>query len=267
MSENSIIILMEAILWIFRFFVGACIFSFLNVVIYRLPAGESIIHGRSHCTTCGHTLHAGELIPLFSYLIQRGRCRNCKAKISFRYFGIESLGGAAFVCCALFYGYGRTGLISLQGALVYAFLAILTVVAMIDLDTQIIYNRFPAMIVLLGFAALWLFPQHTVIDRLIGACEISLPMFLLALAIPGAFGGGDIKLMAAAGWFLGWRANAAAMFLALVIGGCYGADMLLTGRLKQGDHFAFGPFLAIGLAVAAFWGDAMIAWYLSLIRI
>ena len=261
------IILFETILWVFRFCIGACIFSFLNVVIYRLPAGESVVHGRSHCMTCGHTLHAGELIPLFSYLIQRGRCRSCGAKISSRYFWIESLGGAAFMCCSLFYGYGRAGLISLQGGLVYAFLAILTVIAMIDWDTQIIYDCFHVMIAVLGVAALWLFPQHGAVDRLIGAAEISLPMLALALVIPGAFGGGDIKLMAAAGWFLGWRANLAAMFIALVIGGGYGAFMLLSGRLKKGDRFAFGPFLAMGLAAAAFWGDRIVSWYASLIHL
>ena len=113
-------------------------------------------------------------------------------------------------------------------------------VARIDWDTQIIYDRFHILILLLGVAALWLFPEHGMVDRLIGAVIISVPMLLLALIIPGAFGGGDIKLMAASGFFLG-------------------------KKLEKKDHFAFGPFLAFGLALAVFFGDQIVNWYLSLL--
>ena len=121
------------------------------------------------------------------------------------------------------------------------------------------------MILLLGVAALWLFPEHGMVDRLIGAVIISVPMLLLALIIPGAFGGGDIKLMAASGFFLGTGPVVCAMFFGLLTGGGYGAAMLLGKKLEKKDHFAFGPFLAFGLALAVFFGDQIVNWYLSLL--
>ena len=111
--------------------------------------------------------------------------------------------------------------------MIFAYLGILLVVARIDWDTQIIYDRFHILILLLGVAALWLFPEHGMVDRLIGAVIISVPMLLLALIIPGAFGGGDIKLMAASGFFLGTGPVVCAMFFGLLTGGGYGAAMLL----------------------------------------
>ena len=196
------IAVLNGILWLLRFAIGACVFSFFNVVIYRLPKGESVVHGRSHCMGCGKTLTAGELIPCVSYLIQGKKCRGCGGKISGRYFKVELAGGLAFVCCCAFFGYGELGLLSLRGLIAFAYLGILIIIALIDWDTKIIYDRFHIIIVLLGIAALWLFPEHPVADRLIGAAAVSLPMLLIAIAIEGAFGGGDIKLMAASGFLL-----------------------------------------------------------------
>lgn len=96
------LIFLEGVLWVLRFTFGACVFSFLNVVIYRLPAGERIISGRSHCMSCGHKLSAGELIPLISYIVLGRRCKACKERISPRYFIVESIGGAAFADAPLF---------------------------------------------------------------------------------------------------------------------------------------------------------------------
>ena len=256
---------LNGILWLLRFAIGACVFSFLNVVIYRLPQGESVVHGRSHCMGCGKTLTAGELIPCVSYLIQGKKCRGCGGKISGRYFKVELAGGLAFVCCGAFFGYGESGLLSLRGLIAFAYLGILIIVALIDWDTKIIYNRFHIIILLLGIAALWLFPEHPVTDRLIGEAAVSLPMLLIAIAIEGAFGGGDIKLMAVSGFLLGWRSILIAMFLGLLTGSAYAIGMMAAKRLTRKDHFAFGPFLALGLAIALFYGDTIANWYLSLL--
>ena len=194
------LIVLESILWVIRFFFGACIFSFLNVVIDRLPRAESVVNGRSHCTNCG--------------------------TVMLSYFGI------------------------------------LLVVALIDWDTQIIYDRFHIFILILAIANIWLVPEHGLIDRLIGALIISVPMLLLALAIPGAFGGGDIKLMAVSGAFLGTGSVVCAMFFGLLTGGAYGAFMLKSKKLGKNDVFAFGPFLAFGLALAALYGNQIVTWYL-----
>lgn len=259
------IVLFEGLLWLFRFAAGACIFSFLNVIAYRLPRGESAASGRSHCPGCGKKLTARELIPCVSYLIQRGRCRGCGMRISCRYMFMEILGGLGFVCCGLAFGQGAGGVLSLEGWTAFAYLGILAVMALIDWDTRIIYDRFHIGILLLGIAALRLFPEHGLADRMIGAVAVSLPMLVLACLIEGAFGGGDIKLMAVSGFLLGWRAILAAMFFALVSGGVYCIWMMAGKKLSRKDRFAFGPFLAAGLAAALFWGDKIAAWYLSLL--
>lgn len=253
----------EVIIYAIRFFFGACIFSFLNVVIDRLPRQESVVKGRSHCTNCGRELTGLELIPCISYLCLRGKCRACGVKIPWRDFLVEVAGGAAFIGCGIYFGCGATGIISLRGAVMFAYLGILLVVALIDQDTQMIYDRFHIMILVLAVCAVWQFPEHGIGNRLLGAVVISVPMLVLALIIPGAFGGGDIKLMAVSGLFLGVGATVCAMFIGLLTGGGYGAFMLLSGKLKKNDHFAFGPFLAVGLAVSAFVGDRIVKWYLG----
>ncbi|MCI8566382.1 MAG: prepilin peptidase [Lachnospiraceae bacterium] len=259
------IAVLKGVLALLRFAVGACVFSFINVVIFRLPRGVSVVLGRSHCPACGRILTARELIPCVSFLVQRGRCAGCKKPISGRYFMGECLGGLAFLCCGAWFGYGEAGLLSLRGLLAFAYLAILMAVAGIDWDTRIIYDRFHIAIMVLGAAALWLFPEHGLVDRLIGAAAVSLPMLVLTLCVEGAFGGGDIKLMAASGFLLGWKAIIAAMFLGLISGGLYCVWMLAKGRLSRKDRFAFGPFLAAGLAASFFFGDAAAQWYLSIL--
>ena len=260
------IAVLESIVWIIRFFFGACIFSFLNVVIDRLPRGESVVRGRSHCIGCGRVLTAWELIPCISYLVLRGKCKDCKMAIPMRGFWVEIIGGAAFIVCGNFYGCGIYGILSLRGTVIYAYLGILLVVALIDWDTQMIYDRFHILILILGILSIWLFPGHGITDRLIGALVISLPMLILALIIPGAFGGGDIKLMAVSGLMLGVAPIVCAMFLGLLTGGGYGIVMLKRKKLGKKDQFAFGPFLAFGLAVSAFYGDQIVNWYLSLCK-
>ncbi len=260
-----VIAVLEGILWLIRFLLGACIFSFLNVVVYRLPRGESIVKGRSRCPGCGRTLTPAELIPFVSYLVQGRKCRGCGMRIRGRYFGVEALGGGLFVLCGIFYGCGEWGILSLKGIWVFAYLGLLTVVALIDRDTRTIYDRFHIIILLLGAGGIWLWPEHGIPDRLVGAVVVALPMLILAILIEGAFGGGDIKLMAASGFFLGWRAIVCAMFLGLAAGGIYCVWMLLGRKIGRKDQLAFGPFLAFGLAVSVFAGDRLAGWEISLL--
>ena len=255
-------IFLEAILWIIRFFFGACIFSFLNVVADRLPRGESVVTGRSHCTCCGRVLTPPELVPCISYLFLRGRCKTCKAVIPRRDFFVEIAGGLIFDACGVFWGCGSLGVLSLSGTVVFVYLSLLMVIALIDWDTQMIYDRFHLLILAISPAAIFLFPQHGIWDRLLGAVIVALPMLILTLIIPGAFGGGDIKLMAVSGFFLGTAPVICAMFFGLLTGGGYALFMLKRGKLGRKDVFAFGPFLSLGLTAAAFWGDRIAAWYL-----
>lgn len=247
-----------AILALFCFVCGACVFSFLGVVICRIPAGETIVKGRSHCPACGHVLSPGELIPCLSYLRQRGKCTVCGGKIPARDFCLEVFGGACALVCA------AVCETAVQAVFCFLVLALLTAVACIDWDTLLIRDQFSFCLLVLGILSRWVFPAVGWKSRLLGAVVVSVPMLVLALLIPGAFGGGDIKLMVGAGLLLGWPRTLLAAALAVFSGGAYGAWLLTRGKAGRKDHFAFGPFLCVGIAIALLWGDGIIRWYLGL---
>ena len=235
-----------AVLWLLRFALGACVFSFLGVVVWRLPRRESVVKGRSHCPVCGRTLSAAELLPCLSYLLQGGKCRGCGAKIPARDFWIEVLGGLCSCACAYAFG-GETA----QAALAFAVLGILTVVALMDIDTLEIYDRFPVLLFVCGIAAHILIPSLGIKSRLIGCVIVSVPMLLLALIVPGGFGGGDIKLAGATGLVLGLPASLTASCLGLTGFVMYGCMVCLWNRFKgkrDKEAFPVGPFLAGGAA-------------------
>ncbi|MDO5136759.1 MAG: prepilin peptidase [Eubacteriales bacterium] len=240
------------------FLTGSCIFSFLNVVVYRVPKKISFLTGRSMCPACGHPLTFFDMIPVAGWFLLRGKCRYCGAGVSFRYPLVEALGGGAALLCL------RDGF-TIQAALEFGFFCILTVTALVDLDTMEIPNGFVMGAALLGLLAIILDGgSATLFERLVGMVCVSLPMLALAMIIPGAFGGGDIKLMAACGLFLGWKVTLLSFFFAVLGGGAYGIWLLLTKKKKGGDHFAFGPFLCVGMLVGRVWGMSILAWYLGL---
>ena len=249
-----------AVLWLLRFALGASIFSFLGIVIWRLPRGESVVKGRSHCPACGRTLSAAELVPCLSFLVQGGRCRGCGARIPARDFCLEVLGGVCSCACCAAFG-GETA----RAALAFAVLGILTVVAFMDIDTLEIYDRVPALMLVCGASAEFVFPGPGLKSRLLVCVIVSLPMLLLALVVPGGFGGGDIKLMAGAGFFLGARLTVVAAFLGILLGGGFGALLLAAKKADRKTRFAFGPFLCIGIAAAMFFGERIADWYIGLL--
>lgn len=206
-----------------RFMLGACIFILLTGPDFRFCEGERTVSGH------GQYILAG------------------------------CLGSAAFISCAARFGGGAAGVLSLRGWIILIYLGILTATAITDWKTKVIYDRFPLYIMLLGAAAVWLFPEHTLTDRLLGAVSVSLPMLVLAVAAAGAFGGGDIKLMAASGWLLGLRPTLLAAAVGILTGGGYCVWMLARGRMTRKDRIAFGPFLAFGLASVCFWGESLTA--------
>ena len=242
-----------AVLWLLRFALGASIFSFLGVVIWRLPRGESVVKGRSHCPACARTLSAAELVPCLSFLVQGGRCRGCGAKIPARDFWLEVLGGVCSCACCAAFG-GETA----RAALAFAVLGILTVVAFMDIDTLEIYDRFPALLLVCGAAAQFVFPGPGIRSRLLGCVIVSLPMLLLALVVPGGFGGGDIKLLFLTGLFFGWKGNLLCLVLACVVGIVWG----LAGK-RRGEAIPWGPSIAVGAWITALAGQPFINWYLG----
>ena len=161
------------------------------------------------------------------------------------------------------YGCGKMGVISLRGAVFFIYLGILFVIALVDWHIQMIYDRFHIMILILAVLDFMLYPEMGIATRLTGMGIISVPMLVLALAIPGAFGGGDIKLMSVSGLLIGGASMICAMCIGIITGGAYVTLMLVRKRLNKTDQFAFGPFLAFGLATAIFLGDKMAVWYLQ----
>lgn len=258
-------LLVEGLLGLITFLLGAALFSFMNVVAWRLPRGKNPLTGRSFCPQCGAALTAGDLVPVFSWLFLRGRCRHCRAPIPVRYLLVELLGGVLALGCRWRFGTAYTlgeGLFGMrwQGLLALALCGVLLSIALIDAETQLIPNRLNAAVAVLAVLNLLLSPARWA-GALIGMVCISVPMLLLCLAIPGAFGGGDIKLMAAAGLFLGWQHTLLAMFFGILGGGFYGMYLLAARKADKKDHFAFGPFLCVGIVLALLFGDPVLAWY------
>ena len=249
--------LILAISYIFLFVLGLVVGSFLNVCIYRIPKGISTCSGRSMCPACGSMIHGYDNIPLLSYLILRGRCRSCGARISPRYPLVELLTGGCFLLCGMTWG------LSAETVIFCIFSAVLVTVAFIDLDTQEIPDRFHFIILGLGIAALFLVPQTGWVSRLIGAACVSIPMLVIALATDG-FGLGDVKLMAVSGFLLGWKNIVFAALLGAVLAAACALTLIAMKKKTKKDKIAFGPYLAIGLFVAALFGDAIIGAYLSL---
>lgn len=244
----------------FAFILGMSVFSFLNVVAYRLPRKESFVRGSSYCPACRHPLGALDLVPVFSYILLRGKCRHCGAPIPIRDTLMELLGGFLALACLFFLPDGW------QMVVTFAFLCVLDATALLDADTMEIPNGCCVAVVLLALGAVFAVPEVSVVARLIGAVCVSVPMLLLALLIPGAFGGGDIKLMAACGLFLGWRVTVISAFFAIVLGGIWGVILLLRKKATRKDHFAFGPFLCLGMAAGVFWGDRVLDFYLQFFK-
>ncbi len=245
------------LLW---FALGASLFSFLNAAAFRLPRGEGIVRGRSCCPACGRTLGPAELIPCLSFLLLRGRCRGCGARIPLRDTLVEALGGFLALACAL-----RWGAEPARGVLAMAALSVLTVAALIDADTMEIWDRFHVLLLLCAAAAVIVFPETGLRERLIGCFSVSLPMLALALFIPGGFGGGDIKLSFALGALLGWKGMVTAIFLALLGAGARCVWLLARRKAAPGDRIAFGPYLCAGGGAALFLGGAPLEWWLGLL--
>lgn len=239
------------------FMIGASVFSFLNVVIYRMPRNMSFISGRSICPSCKTNLRPLDLIPVFSFLGLRGKCRYCGTKIPARDTLVEAFGGVLVI---FLFDHCKS---VTEGVFLFLVACVLTVVAGIDADSMEIPNVFPVILLVMGIVAVFLFPEITLIQRLIGLVCISVPLLLITLVVPGGFGGGDMKLMAAAGFLCGWKLILLAFFVAVLGGGVYGMFLLASKKKGRKDHFAFGPFLCAGILVSLFWGNEIIAWYLS----
>lgn len=236
---------------------GLIIGSFLNVVIWRLPRGESLANPNSRCPSCGAPIRPWDNVPVFSWLVLRGRCRNCNAKISPRYPLVEALTAAAFVGVALARG------VEDDLAVWLPFAAVLIAVAGIDLDHRIIPNKIVVPAAVWGIAATILFRPDNVDDGLIAGGAAFLALFLAALAYPAGMGMGDVKLAGVMGLYLG-SAVAPAMLVAFLSGSVVGVAMMAReGKGARKKGLPFGPFLALGGLVGVFAGPELVDLYVD----
>lgn len=238
------------------FVFGIMIGSFLNVCIFRLPDNEDIVSKRSHCPRCGNVLKWYELIPLLSFIIQRGRCRHCGTKISWQYPLIEALNGFLYLWIIAACG------LKIDSILFCLCTSVLIVITVIDWQTYEIPLGCNILIGALGAARLLLDLAHWY-DYVLGLFSVSGLFLLIYLLSKGrGIGGGDIKLMAAAGLLLTWPKALLAMALAAIGGSVI--HLILMKVEKRGRVLAFGPYLSGGIFIAMLYGDLIIDWYLSM---
>lgn len=247
----------DAIILIFTLAFGLCVGSFLNVCIFRIPREESIVTGPSHCMSCGTRLRWYELIPVFSWLVQGGRCRHCKAKLSPQYPLIEAINAAGWVLCFFIKGF------SLEFFLGCGLFSALLTLSVIDARTMEIPFGINVFIFVLGLVRLFTdlgnWPLY-----LIGFAAVS-GFFLLVYLITGGrgIGGGDIKLMAAAGLLLGWKDILLSLMIAAIVATI--VHLIRMAVVKAGKVLSFGPYLSIGIFIAFLFGDIIIKWYTGLL--
>lgn len=240
------------------FILGLVIGSFLNVCIYRLPREESIVFRSSHCPGCNKKLGVMELIPLLSYFLLKGKCRSCGEKISFRYPLVEFLTGLLFVVTYL-----STGMDILLVKNLFLF-SLLLVIIFIDLDYQIIPNTL--VLIFFLWSLLWqiFYPEIPWGDAFLGAALGGGLLLALAIISKGGMGGGDIKLMFAAGFYLGGAMTAVALFVGFFSGALVGIVLMVLKLKTRKDYIPFGPFLSGGIMVAYLWGPLLVEGYLRL---
>ena len=267
MQEIFDIIMSElpVFVYVLVFLFGLCVGSFLNVCIYRIPAGESIVVVPSHCMTCGKKLHWYELIPLFSWLALRGKCHGCKAKISPQYPIIETSNAILWLLALIFKG------LCLEMFLVQGLLSILLVIAIIDARTMEIPNGLNIAIGVLAVIRTILFifvDGHTekseILNLVLGSVVMG-GIFLIILIASGgrAMGGGDVKLMFVIGLFLGLKLTILGLALGCIIGSVIHVSLMVIK--KAGRQLAFGPYLSAGFAIAALLGDKILEWYMGVL--
>lgn len=241
------------ILYIIIFLYGIVIGSFLNVCICRIPNKESIVRVRSHCTSCGYQLKWYDLVPLFSYLFLRGRCRKCKEKISVQYPLIEGLNGVLY--CIVFAVYG----LSLETLLYALLFSALITLSVIDFRTYEIPPGINIFILALGLIRV-VTDYSDWLDYAIGFLCVSGFLLILYLLTKGrGIGGGDIKLMAVCGLLIGWKLIILSFCLGCIIGSV--VHLIRMKVSKEGHMLALGPYLSAGVMIAVLYGNQMINWY------
>lgn len=244
---------------------GALIGSFLNVCIYRLPRGESIIWPGSHCPSCGSPIAWYDNVPVLSYLFLLGRCGKCRAPISPRYPVVEAANAVGYVLILATFGFNGT-------TVLYCILfSALLVVTGTDLSHQIIPNVVTVPGILLGLLGAATVLPVGPINALLGVIIGGGILWALAWASPYLFGkegmgGGDIKLLAMVGAFLGWKPALLTIMIGSLTGSVIGVSLIALRFMKRDEYIPFGPFLVLGALISMFFAQPLLDWYQHLLN-
>jgi leader peptidase (prepilin peptidase)/N-methyltransferase len=258
---------MEAFLIFLFFLLGLEIGSFLNVCIDRLPRGESIVKPPSHCEACGHRLTAKDLIPVFSYLWLRGRCRYCGTSIPGKLFYVELVTGVIYA-----FLYWKYGLTPELGAMIF-YAALFTIIFMVDLEKNVILNKvvYPAMVIAVILGVLGIQPElpqwpvEGIASIAMGGGVGFLFFFVLAVASRGGMGWGDVKLAGLIGLATGFPMVLVAIVLGAGLGAIVGVVLMAVRKKVMKSPIPFGPFLSVATMVTLIWGGDMLNWYAEII--
>lgn len=247
---------------IILFVFGACVGSFLNVCIYRIPAGLSVVSPGSRCPSCLNPIAPYNNIPIVSYLVLGGRCPDCHARFSAQYLLVEAAAGVLAALLFLRFGPGYPLLAY------FVFTSALIVVTFIDLERRIIPDVISLPGIVVGFAASFFIPDLYFINSLAGILLGGGLLFAIAYAyhlVTGkeGMGGGDIKLLAMIGAFTGWKGVLMTVLIGSFTGSIIGGALMFRFGKSPKYAIPFGPFLALGALSYVFFGERMIAWYLA----
>ncbi len=232
---------------------GAAIGSFLNVLIYRIPEGQSIVFPSSRCPKCTHSIRFYDNIPIISYLVLRGRCRDCREKISLRYPIVEAI--TALLSMFLFWKYG----LSIKYVFSFTFTCALIVITFIDLDHQIIPDVITLPGIPLFFLMAFFFMGIPILEALLGiliggGCLFAIAFLYEIITKREGMGGGDIKLLAMLGAFLGWKSIFFILFVSSLLGAVVGISVMIAKGKDMKYAVPFGPFLSIAAIAYLFVG-------------
>jgi leader peptidase (prepilin peptidase)/N-methyltransferase len=252
---------------------GLIVGSFLNVCIDRLPQNKSIAYPPSHCEACQHKLAVKDLIPVFSYLKLRGRCRYCQASVPRRLFWVELATASIFALL-----YRHYGLAPELGIMAF-YASLFIIIFVVDLEHGLILNRvvYPSMVVALLLALIpqswltqetWLTPliKPGIASAALGGAIGFVVFFLIAIISRGGMGWGDVKLAAFIGLATGFPLVFAAIIMAAILGGIVAVALLIARKRNRRQTVPFGPFLAVAAMVTLLWGSNILGWYLGLMQ-
>lgn len=261
--------------------IGLAVGSFLNVVVYRVPAGLSVVAPASACPRCGHEIRPRDNVPVLSWLLLRGRCRDCATPISSRYPIVELVTAGFFALVVLRFGPavaaaqdGRVAAIATIELVAMLYLmAISVALALIDLDVHrlpnaIVLPAYPVLAVLLAAATVLSGDWGALLRAALGLVVLGGLYFLLAMAVPGGMGFGDVKLAGVLGLvlaYLGWGPLAVGAFGAFLLGGTFAIGLMVVGRAKRGSGIPFGPWMLGGAWLGVFFGEPVLSGYLRII--